>query len=178
MTIITILYLFLPAAFANIGAALSAKFFPQWSYPLDCNKKFRGIRILGDHKTIRGFVFGVLCAGIIYLFQIALYSNPFFRSLSFINYDTTPYYFGLLLGLGAVSGDALKSFFKRQFQVKPGDSWMPFDQIDWISGALIATSSIMNYRAGFLLITLLLFFFLHVIIKFIGYLLHLDSAPL
>lgn len=44
---------------------------------------------------------------------------------------------GLLLGLGAVSGDAVKSFFKRRLGIAPGRPWVPFDQLDFQVGALL-----------------------------------------
>jgi CDP-2,3-bis-(O-geranylgeranyl)-sn-glycerol synthase len=44
---------------------------------------------------------------------------------------------GFLLGLGAMAGDAAKSFFKRRLGIAPGHPWIPFDQIDFQIGALL-----------------------------------------
>jgi CDP-2,3-bis-(O-geranylgeranyl)-sn-glycerol synthase len=45
-----------------------------------------------------------------------------------------------LLGFGALAGDSIKSFFKRRVGVKPGKRWFPFDQIDFVIGALAFAS--------------------------------------
>ncbi len=177
--LVVLLYFLLPAAIANMSAALSAKLFPKLNFPLDFNKTFRGIRILGDHKTIRGFVFGIITATIVYALQIYLYNaGNYTHKISLINYNKTPFYLGSLLGLGAVGGDAVKSFFKRQLNKKPGKSWIPFDQIDWVAGALVITSWIVPYPPVIILVSLTICFLLHFVVKFIGYLLKLDNAPL
>ena len=46
---------------------------------------------------------------------------------------------GPLFAIGALGGDALKSFFKRQVGIRPGGTWFPFDQIDYIIGGAIAS---------------------------------------
>ncbi|HEX5285728.1 MAG TPA: CDP-archaeol synthase, partial [Polaromonas sp.] len=37
-------------------------------------------------------------------------------------------------------GDSLKSFFKRRLGIAPGQRWIPFDQLDFILGGLVALS--------------------------------------
>jgi len=44
---------------------------------------------------------------------------------------------GLAFGLGAMSGDSLKSLAKRLRHIPPGQSWIPMDQLDFVVGALI-----------------------------------------
>lgn len=41
-----------------------------------------------------------------------------------------------------MTGDAVKSFFKRQRDMPPGSSWFPFDQLDFVIGALVFASVI------------------------------------
>ena len=43
---------------------------------------------------------------------------------------------GLLFGVGAMAGDCAKSFFKRRLGIPPGAPWVPFDQLDFVLGAL------------------------------------------
>jgi len=43
---------------------------------------------------------------------------------------------GVRFGIGAMAGDAVKSFFKRRVGIRPGQPWIPFDQLDFIVGAL------------------------------------------
>jgi CDP-2,3-bis-(O-geranylgeranyl)-sn-glycerol synthase len=117
---------------------LVAILLPKLNQPLDFNQKFRGHRVFGEHKTIRGLVVGTLSGGIIFFLQQYLYSNSdFFRNLSLIDYSNVPALFGFSIGFGALVGDAIKSFFKRQIGIKPGTSWFPWDQIDWVIGSLI-----------------------------------------
>jgi CDP-2,3-bis-(O-geranylgeranyl)-sn-glycerol synthase len=177
--ILNILYFLLPAAIANIGASASSKLFPNWNSPIDYNKTFRGKRILGNHKTIRGFVCGTLIGFIIYILQIQLYnSNPYFNKISFINYKTLPIYIGLLLSAGALLGDAVKSFFKRQIDIPSGKSWIPFDQTDWVMGAIILSASTVEYTPLFIFLALIVGLVSHVIVKAIGFALKIEQTPL
>jgi len=138
MYLLQILYLFLPAGLANMAPPFASIVFPYLGFPVDFGKTFRGKRIFGDHKTVRGFVSGTI-AGVlcIYLQRYLYTSSPFFRSISLLDYTQVPIAFGLFLAFGSLVGDAIKSFFKRQVGVEPGQAWFPWDQIDWIIGALI-----------------------------------------
>ncbi|MDQ3099162.1 MAG: CDP-archaeol synthase [bacterium] len=177
--IINILYFLLPAAIANIGASVSSKIFPYWKYPMDFNYTFRGHRVLGDHKTIRGFICGTLTGFIVYLIQIQLYTSvPPLKNISLIDYSATPIYFGMLLSAGALIGDALKSFFKRQTNIPSGKSWIPFDQTDWVIGSLLLTSVIIPYTPLFILLAMFIGLCSHFIVKVIGYLLKIEKAPI
>jgi CDP-2,3-bis-(O-geranylgeranyl)-sn-glycerol synthase len=51
------------------------------------------------------------------------------------SYDQWPV-LGLLFGLGAMGGDSVKSFIKRRIGIPPGRPWVPFDQLDFVLGAL------------------------------------------
>jgi CDP-2,3-bis-(O-geranylgeranyl)-sn-glycerol synthase len=44
------------------------------------------------------------------------------------------------MGLGAGTGDAVKSFFKRRIDIEPGKSWPFFDQLDFFLGAYVFVS--------------------------------------
>lgn len=37
-------------------------------------------------------------------------------------------------------GDSLKSYFKRRAGIAPGPAWIPADQLDFVTGALIPLS--------------------------------------
>ena len=111
----------MPAYFASIS--------PVWFHlrgktPLDFGKTFRGKRVFGESKTVKGFLGGALCAAALGAVQ----QFAFGKSDGLL--------LGLLLGLGAMTGDAVKSFFKRQRGLTPGKSWFPFDQLDFVVGAL------------------------------------------
>lgn len=177
--ILTIIYYLLPAATANIGASVSSKIFPKWNTPIDQHKTYRKHPILGNHKTIRGFVCGSIIGFIVYIIQIYLYNNSsFLNRISYINYNNYPLYFGLLLSSGALLGDLAKSFFKRQMNIPSGKTWLPFDQIDWIIGSLIITSLVTTYNALFILLAISIGFTLHLVVKAIGYLAKIEKTPI
>lgn len=46
-------------------------------------------------------------------------------------------FLGGWLGLGALVGDMVKSFFKRRLGIKPGAMFQPWDGIDYMIGAII-----------------------------------------
>jgi len=117
----------LPAYFASIS--------PVWfklrgKTPLDFGRTFRNKPILGPSKTIRGFVGGALCGTLLGGIQQFVFGKPDGLLL------------GVLLGFGAMTGDALKSFFKRQRGIPPGKSWFPFDQLDFLIGGLVFASAV------------------------------------
>jgi CDP-2,3-bis-(O-geranylgeranyl)-sn-glycerol synthase len=41
------------------------------------------------------------------------------------------------ISMGALFGDIVESFFKRRIGKERGESWYPFDQLDFVLGALI-----------------------------------------
>ncbi|HVF69879.1 MAG TPA: CDP-archaeol synthase, partial [Xanthomonadales bacterium] len=158
-------WFFAPAGVANVAAFFSGKapFLKKYSYPADFNISLRGKRILGDNKTIRGFIFGVLGAIAIVYLQIFLYRNiPLLRSILPINYNSIdPIIFGALAGFGALFGDSVKSFFKRLVGVAPGKSWFPFDQADYIIGGILFTSLYIRLSNAEYIILFFVWFLIH-----------------
>lgn len=116
------LWFILPAYFASIS--------PVWfrltgQTRLDFGGTFRNQPIFGSSKTVRGFFGGALCGAFLGGVQQLVFGKPNGLLL------------GILLGFGAMVGDAVKSFFKRQLGMPPGKSWFPFDQLDFVIGALV-----------------------------------------
>lgn len=179
---IFVFWFFLPAGIANIAAFFSGKIpiIKSFSYPADFNATFRGKRILGSNKTMRGFVFAIL-AGIITVFiQTHLFKNiSFFNNFISIDYNQiNPIILGGLAGFGALLGDSIKSFFKRQSAIPPGRSWFPFDQIDYILGGILFTSFYIRLNFSEYIMLFSVWFFLHLFINLIGYFLKLKDSPL
>ena len=145
---------------ANMTPPMVAKWWPKWDTPLDMRISWNGKRLFGDHKTVRGLVCGVAAAEVLFL----ILGIPL------------PWYFGGLLGLGALGGDAIKSFFKRQMGILSGKSWFPWDQIDWILGVLLVCQiiNLLNILEIIILITIGLI--LHLISKWLGYLFGLNKT--
>ncbi|HSX27706.1 MAG TPA: CDP-archaeol synthase, partial [Patescibacteria group bacterium] len=85
---------------------------------------------------------------------------------------------GMLLGIGALTGDAMESFFKRRRGIKSGSSWYPFDQIDYIIGGLIFALLFIKPTLSLILWVGLVYFGLHLVFSYLGYLLGLKKHPL
>jgi CDP-2,3-bis-(O-geranylgeranyl)-sn-glycerol synthase len=176
------LWFFAPAGFANLAAFVSGKigFLKKFSYPVDFHAQIGGKRILGDHKTVRGFlvaiVFGILSCYI----EILFYSNFFSirEIIPFDYYTVNPFILGGLLGLGALVGDSVKSFFKRRVNVEPGKSWFPFDQIDYIIGGIIFSLLYIQLSFGEYVILFIVWSLLHPITTSIGYIFKLRHKPI
>lgn len=133
--ILQLLYLYLPAYIANMTPFLARRIFPKWNTPIDLNMKINRKRILGKNKTIRGLLCGTIAAIITTGIQKTI--EP--TNLQIISYENWMI-IGFLLGFGALTGDAIKSFFKRQLEIKPGQPLYIIDQIDYILGATLFIS--------------------------------------
>lgn len=156
----------LPAAAANIIPPVAMKVFPTLSFPADFGLEFRGKRILGDHKTIRGFVSGTLAAHLLFL------------GLTSVIDTQLPVYFGAIIGFAALLGDAIKSFIKRQFDIAPGRVWFPFDQLDWIIASLL-TMFIFGINNPWLYVLFFVFGFCgHLFAKLLGFYLGINKSKI
>lgn len=163
------LYLILPGIFANMAPVLFKRI-NFLNYPVDFNKKINGKPIFGSHKTFRGFFFGILLAILISLIQRKLYAHEYFKNISLINYfDVNISLLGFLIGFGVLFGDLVKSFFKRRLNIKPGERWFPFDQIDSLIGGLIFVSFIYLPPLEIILILIIMTITLSVITNYLGY---------
>jgi len=181
-TIFFSLWFFAPAGLGNLCAFASGKirFLKKYNYPVDGFKKFRGKRILGSHKTVRGFIFAIIAGMIGCSLEVFLY-NTFFGIRQIIPLDYSfinPVILGGLLGFGALFGDAVKSFFKRQKGIQPGRSWFPFDQTDYIIGGLFFSLFAVRLDTFYYLLIFIVGFLIHPLGTFIGFLLKLRRKPL
>lgn len=176
------LWFFAPAGYANLAPIL-ANNIPQlqkYSQPIDFGKTYRGKRILGDHKTFRGFAAGVFMGVFIALIQMISYTNSsFVRDISgIVDYSRPIYLFmGAALGFGALFGDSLKSFFKRQIGVAPGKAWVPFDQIDFIIGGILFSLPFIRLEVRMYVLIIAAMALLHPVANILGWLLKLKSKP-
>lgn len=177
-----VFWFFGPAGLANIAAFASSKIpvIKKFNYPVDFYLKLRGKRLLGNHKTIRGFIAGILIGIATVYFQIFVYNNfePL-RNVLPLDYNSIdPIIFGSLLGFGALAGDAVKSFFKRQIGIVPGRSWVPFDQTDYIIGGVILSWFYLPLDFYNYIFLFIVWFLLHPLFTLFGYLLKLRRHPL
>jgi CDP-2,3-bis-(O-geranylgeranyl)-sn-glycerol synthase len=182
-TILFTIWFFGPAGLANMAPVIANNIpaFQKYTYPLDFKKTYRGKRIFGNNKTFRGLIAGICMGAFAGMLQVVLYKNIPWIGTFTENIDYGSMYsiiFGAALGFGALLGDAVESFFKRQLDIEPGKSWPIFDQIDLIVGAslislLFVTQPWYIYVTAFCLILLL-----HPITNVISWLLGLQKEPL
>jgi len=135
--VIQALWLILPAYAANGAAVLVGG-----GTPIDFGKKWRdGKRILGDGKTWRGLFLGSL-VGTIVGFSLAVAGK--YLTVNGLNFLGLDYFEGfplmiplvISICMGALFGDIFESFFKRRIGKERGEDWIPFDQLDFVVGAL------------------------------------------
>lgn len=165
-------WFFLPAGIANM-APVFANSIPginRWNAALDFGRSWRGKRIFGDSKTWRGVLFGVFVAVVVGLLQYRVIASSA-ESTSFIILATA------VMGLGALLGDALKSFFKRRRDFPPGENWLPFDQIDYIIGGLLFVYPLVHFSLPDALMILIMYSLLHLSVNYIGYLIGMRQKP-
>ncbi len=108
--------------------------------PIDGGKLFRdGKRILGDNKTYRGFVLGTACGiatGILQAIASPYILTYFTGLLDADLLPVLPLAMAIAMPLGALTGDAVKSFFKRRLGFKEASMLPVADQLDFIIGSL------------------------------------------
>ncbi|MBS3098061.1 CDP-2,3-bis-(O-geranylgeranyl)-sn-glycerol synthase [Candidatus Woesearchaeota archaeon] len=168
MYVLKAFYLILPAYFANMAPVIGRGIFPRFNIPIDFNKKIKGKPIFGRNKTFRGFIFGILFAVIIAYIQYLLFMYGFFRDISIIDYSNW-LVFGFFIGFGAMFGDLAESFIKRQLNLKPGARFVPWDQIDYVLGALLFTDIKFKLDLPLFISIIVLSFMLHILINHIAF---------
>lgn len=176
------LWFFIPAGIANTTPILAVRLpgLRTLSAPLDDGKKFRGKRIFGDHKTWRGLLSGMIAGALIVGIQIILFHHYAWirRVSSPISYrDLSVLALGLLLGFGALLGDAIESFLKRQWNIAEGHTWFPFDQLDYVIGGLLFSAVYIRLPAVDYAWTVVIWFVMHIVFSYLGYWLKLKERP-
>lgn len=187
MELLLALWYFLPAGMANVAPVFANKIplLNRWKTPVDFGKTYRGKRVTGDNKSWRGVVFGIFIALITIWVQreIALpraaESEFFAEAAQLMNFGSPDFWLlGFLLGFGALAGDAFESFLKRQQGISSGQRWFPFDQLDYIIGGLLLSSLYAPLTLPGYLLVLILWFGIHLVATYIGYLVGLRDQPI
>ena len=113
--------------------------------PIDFGKSWRdGRRILGDGKTWRGLLAGTflgMTAGFGLVVGAKYLNANGYSFLGLTDFEGFPYMIPILFSLcfGALLGDIVESFFKRRIGKDRGQDWIPFDQLDFLIGALVSS---------------------------------------
>jgi CDP-2,3-bis-(O-geranylgeranyl)-sn-glycerol synthase len=144
-----------PAYIANMAPPF-VRYWSGWNRPISQ-------RWLGSHKTVMGFGIGVLAAVAVTFVQSRVAWEG-----SLVAADDWAA-LGLRFGVGAMAGDSAKSFVKRRVGIAPGKPWVPWDQLDFVLGALIFTWGCVPLSWPDLATILLLSTGGHILINRLGY---------
>ncbi|MBD3296721.1 MAG: CDP-archaeol synthase [Candidatus Omnitrophica bacterium] len=162
----------LPAALANHNASCGEhlplpgplkRFLAKTAVPVDLGRTWNGGHIFGKNKTWRGILVGMLTGIIVAGLQALLYFNfRFFAATTLVDYTNVNFIlFGFLMGTGALSGDLIESFIKRRLGKPSGRPWFPWDQADWILGAVAMSSFMYIPSSKVFLATLIMYVLVH-----------------
>jgi len=143
--------------------------------PLDLKRNciLDGKRLLGDSKTIRGFIAGI-AGGTVAAALIALY-----YPLWFFSGTQAQLIAGIALSFGTMIGDALGSFIKRRLEVPAGKPFI-LDNIFFLVIALIFAypfAPLEVYQPIPIAFLLILTFILHPLTNFIANKAGLKKVP-
>ncbi|MBQ6219569.1 MAG: CDP-2,3-bis-(O-geranylgeranyl)-sn-glycerol synthase [Methanosphaera sp.] len=179
--IIYSIYLMIPAYFAN-GSALVF----GGGTPIDFGKYWSdGRRMIGDGCTWRGLIgggfLGMIIGGILGLLAdngIASTIFTFFSSnITFISGNFFKgLLIGLLLGFGALIGDAIGSFIKRRLNFERGKPVPLLDQLDFVIVSLIFVSLFANVTWEIVFAALFISIFLHLGANIFAYVINLKDV--
>ena len=111
--------------------------------PIDAGKSLSdGQRILGDHKTLRGFASGIIVGVVVGIFEFLFISNDLFQV-------------AVLASLGALLGDLVGAFVKRRLKIRPGAPLPGLDQLDFVIGAILMVSILTQLTLATIVILIL-----------------------
>lgn len=160
-----------------------------WAIPLDGGRTFRGRRLLGDNKTVRGFVLMVPATGLAFLLVSAFVERFLGGIVARGLWDLRIREYGLLglwTGLFFMAGELPNSFLKRQLDVPPGGApRQPFaqalcfilDRFDSVVGLLASAAVFVSTPWQLWVILLTLGSFVHWLFSVLLYLFGVKQRP-
>ena len=127
-------------------------------------------------KGISPGLAAVLVGVLVFLLQKWLFKFELFYNISLIDYSDFSLLFGFLLGSGAILGDLVGSYFKRREEIKEGESWKPWDQLDFVIGGLVLSWFVYVPKIEVVAVLFVLSPFLHVLFCRFGYWLRIKKS--
>ncbi|MBN1923584.1 MAG: CDP-2,3-bis-(O-geranylgeranyl)-sn-glycerol synthase [Nanoarchaeota archaeon] len=167
--IVQMLQIAVPAYVANGSPPFLIKL---KKHPIDFNLKIKGERILGDGKTIEGFVFASIIAYFTGLLELQIISSINYDG--FLNIPPIAFFF---IGVGAMIGDSVGSFIKRRLKMKRGQNAGLLDMLDFITGAFLIAWFFVPYNIWSFVLALLITPLVHRSASIIGYKLGFKKEP-
>jgi len=144
---------------------------------IDAGRKMPdGKPIFGSHKTVRGFVAGIVVG--------ALTSVAQFIALQFVTPPSDfvfPFQFSVSLGFvvsfGALIGDLAHSFVKRRIGIVEGAPLPVADQLDFVVGAVLFSFIVSPPQALTIAIILVITLPIHLLTNFLAYVVSVKKTP-
>ena len=168
---------FIIPAYAANGLAPLSKFTRRTT--IDKGKNWRdGRRIFGDGKTLEGSIIGILMSVFIAGFMgLAFFFLPW--DLSPIPMQIAPMgpLLGFMIGLGAITGDIVKSFFKRRLGFERGRSMPIVDQLDFILFSFLFAALVVPVKISWLIMLAIVTPLFHLSANYMAYLLGVKKEP-
>ncbi|MBS7657011.1 MAG: CDP-2,3-bis-(O-geranylgeranyl)-sn-glycerol synthase [Candidatus Bathyarchaeia archaeon] len=159
------LYYIFPAYCANGAPVLFGG-----GKPIDGGRKFRdGKPIFGSHKTVRGFISGIIIGTFVGWIQETYGLSVGLPQGSMI--------LGFIMSLGALIGDLFGSFIKRRMNLEPGAHLPLSDQLDFVLAALLFSLPVQPPSLMYALIIIVLTAPIHYLVNIMAYLLKIKKTP-
>jgi len=160
----------LPAYLANASPTVLIKL---KKHPIDFGFKLGKNRLLGDGKTIEGFILACI-VGYLSGYLVNYLLLILFPQITLFNLPSIAF---LFIGMGAMIGDMTGSFFKRRMGMPRGANAGLLDMEDFIIGSLIAARFFVSYSWWTVIIALLATPILHRLANIIGYKIGVKKEP-
>jgi CDP-2,3-bis-(O-geranylgeranyl)-sn-glycerol synthase len=170
------IWLVLPAYAANGLAPLVGK--RKNLHMMDSGRKLGGKPLLGPGKTWEGLLFGAFMGTVIAAIEMLAF--PYLPwDLSPVTLALVPMspLLGLLLGGGAMLGDAAGAFVKRRLGLPRGSPAPLLDQLDFLAGALLLASLLVQLRIEWVVLLAIITPVIHLSANVIAYGLRIKKEP-
>lgn len=155
--------------------------------PIDRGCRIGGKPLFGANKTYRGAVaVGIGAAIILGLQASLLHGAPSVRRIELFDYGAVNgWMLGFLVGFVAMLAELPNSFLKRRLDVAPGQSGRGLggailyvlDQIDLLLGAWLVLACVVDIRASWVVLSIVLGLIVHQLLTSVTYALGMRRSP-
>lgn len=174
--VVTGVWAMLPAYVPNNAAVLAGG-----GRPLDGGRTVGERRLLGDGKTWRGTIAGIVAGVLLALGLDAI--APSAGDILGVSVPSFPVGAIIALPVGAMAGDILASFLKRRLDKSRGAALPVVDQLDFTVGALILVTLVnptwtrATFTVPVLIVVVLITPILHLLTNAVAYVTGLKAEP-
>jgi hypothetical protein len=180
------IWLIAPLVLGSLVHGLCMRY--QWlsamAVPIDGGRSFRGKRLFGNNKTVRGLMAVGLGTALGFLLRPMLYA-PQSIDPSWLSRPTLlAFLFGFAVGVSAMLFELPNSFLKRQLSIAPGKPgqgglgaiFYVVDQIDLLPGVWLAMTFVVPLSGATILWSALLLLVGHQVVTTSSYFLGMRST--